>query len=167
MDSASYQTSPSTASGQVPQTPFESPAFPYNQNQSTTWSQPRSLSYGHIEGMHHSYGYHPLSTQQSPQVQSPAFPSYHQLPSNHPAAPSTEAGSSATTQHMQSYPSYQSGWTTYQPNQLTSTHEPNANVFQTQWYSEPSPLTKQVEQISGNTPQYTHAPAYYSNVSHT
>jgi len=176
METNSYQTSPSTASGQVPATPFESPGFPYNQSQTApNWGQPRSLSYGHIEGIQHHYAYHPLSTQQSPQVQSPAFPTYpQQLPSNHPAAPSTEAGASAiqtpvTTQHMQSYSSYHPGWTAYQqPNLLASTNEPNANMFQNpQWYSEQSPLTKQMEQIPGDAPPYGHTPAYYSNVSHT
>jgi hypothetical protein len=177
--STAYQNSPTVAAGQAPPAPFESPGFPYNQSQNqASWGQPRSLSYGHIEGIQHQYsGYHPLSSHHSSQVQSPAFPPPypHQLPSNHLSAAATEASPSTvhtptTTQHLPSYPAYQQpAWTTYpQPAPLPSTHEPHSDAYShPRWYSEPSPLTKPNEQTPATGLQYAQPPTYYSNVSHS
>jgi hypothetical protein len=171
--SSAYQTSPTAVAEPVPSTPFESSGFPYHQN-TQNWVQPRSLSFGHIEGLQHHYPYTGLSSHHSSQVPSPAFPPYAPpLPSNHPSAPATEAATNsihtpATTQQLPSYP-YQPAWQpSYpQPASIPSTHEPHTGSFaNTQWYADPASVVKPGDPPPVTGSQYSDHPTYYAHVSH-
>ena len=171
--SAAYQTSPTAVTEHVPSTAFNSSTFPYHHN-TQNWVQPRSLSFGHIEGIQHHFPFPTLSSHHSSQVTSPAFPPFTpQLPSNHPSASATEATANSlptptTAQQLQSYP-YQPAWPSYaQPVSLPSTHEPHTGGYTNPhpWYPESTSVAKSGDPSPVTGSQYSNHPTYYSHVSH-